>query len=125
MGRVACLPVTVSLLAGFAVADIPHPLDDPVEIVFTGGVRLSAGGKGKPRSAVAAKDIPRYEEVSANVAGNGVFLFSGVGPIGANALGGLKQLRGIICKYTTASRCRVDVNKFPIAPPVDKVSRSQ
>ena len=46
------------LLAGFAVADIPHPLDDPVGIVFT-GVRLSAGGKGKPRSTMAAKNIPR------------------------------------------------------------------
>ena len=39
MGRVTRLPIAVCLLAGFAVADIPHPLDDPVGIVFT-GVRL-------------------------------------------------------------------------------------
>ena len=58
MSRVARLPVTVRLFAGFTIADIPHPLDDPVGIVFT-GVCLSAGGKGEPRSTMAAKNIPR------------------------------------------------------------------
>ena len=93
MGRVARLPVAVCLFAGLAVADVPHPLDDPVGVVFA-GVRLSAGGEGEPRPTVAAKDVSRQEGLSADIAGDRALLFSRVGAARADVLGGFKQLRG-------------------------------
>ena len=89
MGRVARLPVTVCLFAGFTIADIPHPLDHPAGIVFT-RVCLPAGGESEPCSTMAAKDISRQEGLPANVAGNSAFLFGSVGPVCADALSGLK-----------------------------------
>ena len=91
VGGVACLPVAVRLLAGLAVADIPHPLDDPVRI-FLAGIGLAAGGEGEPGSTMAAVHIPRQERLARNIAGNGALCF--VGPVGADVLGGLEQLRG-------------------------------
>ena len=91
MCRVARLPVTVGLLACFAVADVPHPLDHPVGIILA-GVRLAAGGEVKPGPTMAAVHIPGQERLARNVAGNGAFCF--IGSVGTNPLGRLEQLRG-------------------------------
>lgn len=90
MCRVARLPVAVGLLAGFAIADVPHPLDDPVGIFFT-GIGLAAGGEVEPGPTMAAVHIPRQERLARDVAGNGAFRF--IGPIGTNPLSCLKQFR--------------------------------
>lgn len=90
MCRVARLSVTVGLLAGFAIADVPHPLDHPVGIILA-GVRLAAGGEVEPSSTMAAVHIPGQERLARDVAGNGALCF--IGPVGANPLGRLKQFR--------------------------------
>ena len=90
MCRVACLPVTVGLLAGFAIADVPHPLDHPVGIILA-GVRLAAGGEVESGPTMAAVHIPGQERLACDVAGDGAFCF--IGPIGTNPLSCLKQFR--------------------------------
>ena len=70
MCRVARLPVAVGLLAGLAVANVPHPLDHPT---------------------MAAVHIPGQERLARDVAGNGAFCF--IGSVGTNPLGRLKQFR--------------------------------
>ena len=92
MGRVARLTVTVGLLAGFPVADIPHTLHQPIGI-FLAGISLAVGGKGQPRSTMSAIHIPGQKGVTPGVQRDMAFLFGAVGPGSTDMLGRFKQLR--------------------------------
>ena len=66
MGRVARLPVTVGLFAGFAVADIPHTLHHSIRVILA-RISLSVGGEGQPRPAMPAIHIPGQKRVATGI----------------------------------------------------------
>ncbi len=47
MRRIAGLPVTLGLLAGLAIADIPHTLYNTVRVILA-RISLAVGGKRQP-----------------------------------------------------------------------------
>ena len=92
MRRVAGLPITLGLLAGLAIADIPHPLYNARGVILA-RVRLSVCREGEPGPAMPTEHISSQQVLPQCVHRHAMLLFNRTHTVLADALCSFKQLR--------------------------------